>query len=155
MGSWFESNASKKYSWFAELFARPTIDFYNSFAMDISVGQNMRFNDKLSLSLRISYQPRYNNMGYTYVEGSNDINFAKRKVNTIEHVLSAKYSFSNRMGITFRARHYYTDDVENAYFKNLGNTLGADNNNNLSLKVIYFLDYFSFKNHISKPQKSF
>lgn len=213
-GLWFESNGSKKYSWFTELYARSSINFYNSFAMDMWLGQNFRFNNKLTLSHRISYQPRYNNMGYTYVEGSSDINFAKRKVNTIEHILSAKYSFTNKMGITFRARHYLstvenkefyilqqdgslllhgnyhpdanrnvnffnidmvytwqfapgsflnivwknaiqhnTNKVENGYFKNLGNTLESDNNNNFSLKVIYFLDYLNFKKHISKAGK--
>lgn len=213
-GLWFESNSSKKYSWFTELYARSSINFYNSFAVDMWLGQNFRFNNKLTLSHRISYQPRYNNMGYTYVEGSSDINFAKRKVNTIEHILSAKYSFTNKMGITFRARHYLstvenkefyilqqdgslllhenyhpdanknvnffnidmvytlqfapgsflnivwknatqhdTNKVENGYFKNLGNTLDSDNNNNLSLKVIYFLDYLNFKKHISKAGK--
>jgi hypothetical protein len=178
------------------------------------LGQNFRFNNKLTLSHRISYQPSYNNMGYTYVEGSSDINFAKRKVNTIENILSAKYSFTNKAGITFRARHYLstvenkefyilqrngslllhenyhpdanrnvnffnidmvytwqfapgsflnivwknatqhnTNKVENGYFKNLGNTLDSDNNNNFSLKVIYFLDYLNFKKHISKAGK--
>jgi Domain of unknown function (DUF5916) len=35
--------------------------------------------------------------------------------------------------------------VENDYFKNFGNTVEADQNNNLSLKVIYFLDYLQLK----------
>jgi hypothetical protein len=54
-------------------------------------------------------------MGYTYVDGSSDINFAKRKVNTIENILSVKYSFTNKMGITFRARHYLSS-VNNKEF---------------------------------------
>jgi Domain of unknown function (DUF5916) len=36
-------------------------------------------------------------------------------VNTIENVLSLKYNFSNKMGITFRARHYLSN-VENKEF---------------------------------------
>ena len=31
--------------------------------------------------------------------------------------------------------------VEKNYFKNFSNTIDSDQNNNLSLKVIYFLDY--------------
>ncbi len=211
IGSWFESNDSKKYSYSAEVFTRARINFYNSFGADVSFTNNFRFNNKLSLSHGISFQPRYNNMGYVYVDGSNDINFAKRKINTIEHTLSAKYNFNNKMGITFRARHYvstvdnkefyllqrdgsllanagfhpdvnqnanffnidmvytwefapgsfinivwknaaqsYTDVVEKQYFKNLSNTISQDNNNNLSLKVIYFLDYLKFKNSVRK-----
>ncbi len=37
------------------------------------------------------------------------------------------------------------DEVEQNYFKNIGNTIKADQNNNLSLKVIYFLDYLEVK----------
>jgi len=132
---------------------------------------------------------------------------ALRKVNTIDNVLSLKYNFTNKMGLTFRARHYAstvnnreffslntdgtlsekkgitdnlnrnvnyfnidmvytwqfapgsfmnvvwknatfysTNQLEENYFGNLGNTLQADQNNNLSLKVIYFLDYLQLKN---------
>ena len=39
----------------------------------------------------------------------------------------------------------YTNVVEKSYFKNLGNTMEADQNNNISLKVIYFLDYLQLK----------
>jgi Domain of unknown function (DUF5916) len=35
--------------------------------------------------------------------------------------------------------------IEHSYFKNFGNTVEADQNNNLSLKVIYFLDYLQLK----------
>ncbi len=35
--------------------------------------------------------------------------------------------------------------VETNYFKNLGETLDADQNNNLSFKIIYFLDYLKLK----------
>lgn len=35
--------------------------------------------------------------------------------------------------------------VDHGYFKNFGNTMEVDQNNNLSLKVIYFLDYLQLK----------
>ncbi len=35
--------------------------------------------------------------------------------------------------------------VNDGYFKNFGNTMKADENNNLSFKVIYFLDYLQLK----------
>ena len=210
-GMWFESNQSKKYSFYTELFTRTSINFYHSFAMDLWFNHSYRFSSKFSVSQIINYQPRFNNIGYVYIDGSSDINFAKRKRNTIEHILSTKYSFSNKMGITFRARHYvstvdnkeffllqrngkllansnyhpsvnnnvnyfnidmvYTwqfapgsflnivwkdatqhnsDRVENNYFKNFSNTISSDNNNNLSLKVIYFLDYLQLKHKGSK-----
>ena len=35
--------------------------------------------------------------------------------------------------------------VSERYFKNFSNTMEADQNNNISLKVIYFLDYLQLK----------
>jgi hypothetical protein len=43
------------------------------------------------------------------------------------------------------ATFYGADSPRDGYFENLGNTLDADQNNNLSLKVIYFLDYLQLK----------
>ncbi len=37
------------------------------------------------------------------------------------------------------------DFVEKMYFKNFGHTIDSDQNNNISLKVIYFLDYLDLK----------
>ena len=41
-------------------------------------------------------------------------------------------------------------EVTGDYFKNIGRTMQADDNNNLSLKVIYFLDYLQLKKHKKK-----
>jgi hypothetical protein len=205
-GAWFESNASKKYSMYTEIAARKYITFYNLLAVDALLNQNYRFNNRFSLSHRINYQPRFNGVGYAWSNNSQII-FARRKVNTVENILSAKYSFTNKMGITSRVRHYvssvenkeffslqqqdgkllsnptfnenvdrnvnffnvdmvytwqfgpgsflnvvwkdagftYNEFVEKNYFKNFGNTIESDQNNNISLKVIYFLDYLDIK----------
>lgn len=39
----------------------------------------------------------------------------------------------------------YDQSIRDNYFKNVGNTITAPQNNNLSLKVIYFLDYVDIK----------
>ncbi|HEX5652748.1 MAG TPA: DUF5916 domain-containing protein [Chitinophagaceae bacterium] len=48
----------------------------------------------------------------------------------------------------------FSPQVEKGYFKNLGNTVEADQNNNLSLKVIYFLDYIDFRKWSKKKRDS-
>jgi hypothetical protein len=210
-GGWFESNDAKKYSFNVELFTRTFFNFYNGFSYQVSLRQNYRVNNKLTLTHRINTNPLFNNVGYVYVPGSTDINFARRKRNTIENIFNIKYSFTNRMGLTFRARHYlsnvdnkqfyilqadgslkenpvfyndrnqnlnlfnidmvytwqfapgsfinivwkdaadnFTNQVERNYFKNLGNTIESDQNNNISLKVIYFLDYLQLKGKMKK-----
>jgi hypothetical protein len=115
IGSWFESNNSKKYTYGIEVFTHKSIHFYNSFTMDLELMHSLRFNNRLSVSQNLEYSPGFNDVGYVYVDGSSDINFARRRINTIEHILSAKYNFTNKMGITFRARHYVST-VENKDF---------------------------------------
>jgi hypothetical protein len=213
--TWFESNYTKKYyismDYFVglrSLFNSPNHSFYMS--------QRYRFSDRFSISEDLRYNPAINDAGY-YNPG-NDANgfpivldnivFTRRNLKTIENILSLKYSFNNKSGITFRARHYWSkveqkelydlkDDgtltpskyaatvplihknfnifnidavytlqfapgsflnivwkdesqtfdgnVQYAYFKNFDRTISAPQNNNLSIKLIYYLDYLDFK----------
>src|SRR4030095_1459055 len=102
LSTWFESNNSKKYSFVTQILTHKSVDFYDGFNLDWFFEPNMRFNNKFTVSQSVDYNPLFNNMGYVFVDGSPDINFAKRKVNSVENILSAKYNFSNKMGITFR-----------------------------------------------------
>lgn len=201
-GVWFESNSAKKYSFFSEISARHAFNFYNQYGVDFTLGQNYRFNQKLSVSHRLGLSPQFNSVGFAWSDANNII-FGRRRVKSVENILSFKYSFTNKMWATFRARHYvssvqnskyydlqqstgtlvrnevftgnadrnvnyfnidmvytwqfapgsffnivwkdaaftYHDAVERDYFKNFGRTIEADQNNNLSIKIIYFLDY--------------
>ncbi|XVJ66513.1 MAG: carbohydrate binding family 9 domain-containing protein [Lacibacter sp.] len=205
IGGWVFSNEAKKYSFSAQVFTRRIFHFYNSQGLDVLTNQTYRFNNKLSISNRLNFLPRFNNIGFSALDNGSVV-FARRKVNTIENILNVKYSFTNMMWLTFRMRHYlssvdnkeyftleknglltanpsfnknmnrnvnffnidmvytwqfapgsflnvvwknsiFTQDsfIEQNYFKNFGNTLESDQNNNLSLKVIYFLDYLQLK----------
>ncbi len=209
LGSWIETNAAKKYSVSAEFFERIFLNFYNLSGTDISLSQKYRFNSKFSIEHQIGFMPRPRSLGYTTTLDENNILFAVRKVSTVDNVLNLKYSFTNKMGLTFRARHYvsvvdnkefytlnndgslstktgltekynrnvnyfnidmvYTwqfapgsflnivwkdagftnSNIANTrYFDNFQNTLQSEQNNNLSLKVIYFLDYLQLKRKI-------
>ena len=48
----------------------------------------------------------------------------------------------------------FSNEVEKKYLKNLSNSIGQDNNNNISIKVIYFLDYMKLKKHNSNLPKN-
>ena len=210
--SWFESNDSKKYTYEIDVSVHPYLNWYHSFAVNAVATHSYRFNNKLSLTQNIEYDPSVNDIGYTYIDGSTDINFAKRTVHVIENIISAKYNFTNRMGITFRARHYlstvnnkefyllqhdgsllshagyhpdadqnanyfnidmvytwqfapgsflnvvwkdasqnYATEVQRGYFKNFGNSLSDDSNNNITVKLIYFFDVLRLKKGLHKP----
>ena len=211
IGGWVETNQAKKYSVVLELFERKFFNFYDVNGLDLFIGQTYRFSSKFSINYRMGFNPRPKNVGFTSILGDQSILFALRKINTIDNVLNLKYNFTNKMGLTFRLRHYvstvenksfftlnpngslnptneitenfnrnvnyfnidmvYTwqfapgsfmnvvwknatyygaDSPRDGYFENLGNTLEADQNNNLSLKVIYFFDYLQLRGKKSK-----
>ncbi len=201
VGAWFETNTAKKWSVSPEIFVRKYFNFYNGVALDANLYQTCRVNTKLSLRVGVSWQPRFNNAGFSSFAESNPV-FALRDIATFENSLRAKYNFTNRMGLNLVARHYvrsiknkelfylnsdgtlesndllasannrtvnyfnvdmvYTWQIAQGsfvnvvwknsigkfdtyyrsdYFSNLSETLQENQNNNVSVKLIYFLDY--------------
>ena len=200
---WGNTNQAKKY--YAE------VSYYASFkklfdgrSEEYSLVQRYRFNDKLSVTYSALVSPAYNNAGFAGIDSNDNVIFSRRKINTVENVISTKYNFSKNSGITFRARHYWSEvqarqfytlnndgslaknntykenvnqnfniftidmvytwqfaagsflnvvwknaivgfdkNVDHGYFKNLDNTVGSTQNNNLSIKLLYYLDYLS------------
>ena len=164
-----------------------------------------RFNKKLTISLNNYLDITNNGIGYAFYD--NNINapvIGLRQRVTAENTFSIKYNFNNKMGINFRARHYwskvryenyqwlqsdgtqtaytpinqsgdanfntfnvdmtytwqfalgsfitvnwkdftYQERMEESYFKNLNNTLSSPQSNNVSIKIIWFLDYLNLK----------
>ena len=210
LGMWTESNSAKKYYIQTETFFRKYFNFYDLFAVDLSLNQTYRFNSKFSLNHGISFMPRYNSVGFTTFSEDLPL-FAKRDVKTIENTLFLKYNFTNKMGLTFRTRHYnskvdnkaffrldtqgelnttksndnqyhrnvnyfnvdmvytwqfapgsflnvvwkdaaVTDDalISDSYLTSLKSTVSSDQNNNFSVKVIYFIDYLTMKSWMRK-----
>ncbi|PWS26124.1 hypothetical protein DHW03_15110 [Pedobacter yonginense] len=199
------SNQTKKYTFRVGADVKRYQDFDHTEMINLQLKNGYIFNNKFSLAHELYYDTRHNDYGYTTIAANSEIIFAKRDQLTIENILNLKYSFTNMMGITFRARHYmskitnhqyyslltdgclrvnvfnrdlnrnvnffnidmvYTwqfaqgsfinlswknsistlsDLTEDDYFFNFGNTLRSNQNNNISLKVIYFLDYLTFK----------
>jgi hypothetical protein len=46
----------------------------------------------------------------------------------------------------------FNQQVNENYFKNFSKTMSADESNNLSLKIIYFLDYLDFRKKFRKKK---
>jgi hypothetical protein len=207
---WFETNSAKKYyvsfNYFVglrSLFHSPNHQF--------NISHRYRFSDKLSVSQDLMFNPTKNDAGFydNYYENNvlKDILFSRRNLKTVQNILSLKYNFNYRSGITFRARHYWSEvkvqqlydlgndgslsptkhqdvviqhqnynifnidavytwqfapgsflnivwkdesflgdqEVVNDYFRNFNHTISSPQNNNLSIKVIYYLDYLDFK----------
>lgn len=211
---WVETNSAKKYYAGLDVFTAFTPQF-NGSMVEARVWHRYRFSDKFSLSQDLYLNPSWNDAGfydlfYETVNGSStfrNVLFSIRDRNTVENVLKAKYNFNNKSGITFRARHYWSEvdprklfdlqtdgsllptvhagmairqqninffnidavytlqfapgsflnivwknaiqrfdeQVQYRYFKNIDRTMDTPQNNNLSVKVLYYLDYLDFK----------
>lgn len=203
-GAWVESNYAKKYA------ASVEVDMsgapkYNSRGYEFYIRNQYRFNKKLTISANTNFSIFTNNLGFA-AHAADSVIFALRQRNTVENIFTVKYNFNNKMGLSVRARHYWSkvdnrefftlqqdggllpsatvhneannnvnyfnvdmvytwqfalgsfinlvwknsigtfdQNVGEAYFKNLGNTVNAPQLNSLSLRVIYFLDYLSLK----------
>lgn len=112
-GFWIGTNRAKKYSANFEVYNRTALK-YNGHFTDYFISQRYRFNDKLSIGVSTSLQPRKNNLGFAFTQG-NDSYFGLRDISTVENTFNTKYNFNNRMGLTLRVRHYWSK-VENKQF---------------------------------------
>jgi hypothetical protein len=105
-GMWFETNRAKKYSLSVEgdfasftTFASGGAEFY--------LRNQYRFNKKLTLSANTNITSYYNNLGFATLNSANETIIGSRVRGTVENIFNIKYNFTNKMGLTFRARHYW------------------------------------------------
>lgn len=89
---------------------------YNSRSYNFYFFQNMRFNDRFAMGIDLNYNPNFNQVNWVAANGSTAL-FSKYDRRTVENSIDAKYSFSNRMGITFRVRHYWSDRRNKEFYE--------------------------------------
>lgn len=124
VGAFYNSNSAPKYNFNWSGGVRIS-GKYNSLLYDSYFYNRYRFNDKLTVSLDTYLANHINNTGYAYTPGgqSDSIIFGLRNRKTIENTFNVKYNFNIKMGLTFRARHYWS----NVRYKNFF-TLQEDGN---------------------------
>lgn len=112
-GIWWESNTSKKLSWGGELFGGKGGYFGRRFINPLVYGK-IRFNSKFSIDHQLSLNLANDDAGWASIISDaqnrgalyDTVIYSRRNLRVTENRLSAKYNFNNKMGITFRARHY-------------------------------------------------
>lgn len=107
INSWFNTNTAKKYSLnFQYLFVDRHL--YNGKRHTIDITNNYRFNQKLSLSHSIMFEPQINNIGFAAIDGGGEIVFGRRDLTTVSNTLYVKFSISPMMVFNIRTRHYWS-----------------------------------------------
>jgi len=96
-------------------------DAEGRYRFNLNISPRVRFSDKFSMVLRLARYNFVNDEGAAIdLNGSGtiigeDIIFGKRDQVTYENVLNLSYIFTNRMGLTFRARHYWSTVEYNSF----------------------------------------
>jgi hypothetical protein len=116
-GFFISTNRAKKYSANLEFYQRHASK-YNYLGSDIFFGNSYRFNNKLTVGLSAFVGWYDHDFGFAYVADPDSSIFGLRDRRTVENVLDVKYNFNNKMGITFRLRHYWSQ-VQYISFFNL------------------------------------
>ncbi|MBN8836919.1 MAG: carbohydrate binding family 9 domain-containing protein [Sphingobacteriia bacterium] len=138
---WVSTNRAKKYSTSIDI-AYKYASKYSSVFSDLFLNNSYRFNKKLTISLDDNFNLRYNNIGFAgtltnTTTNATDVYFGSRTRITVENILNIKYNFTNMMGLTFRARHYWSKvDYHLFYFLNPDGSLSPStqqfNNSNVN-----------------------
>jgi len=80
----------------------------------------MRLNDKFLLIYKLENRRHYNNFGFTTIEeatnGDPIIYFGKRNQNMITNSVQLQYSFSNKLSLNFKLRHYWSKVIYNDFY---------------------------------------
>ena len=115
-GFWVNTNSAKKYTAGLEVYHRRS-KFYNSDYLESFIRNSYRFSGKLNASLTHYLQFYNRDYGYAYTTSDGDsVATGLRDRRTVENILNVKYSFNNKIGITFRLRHYWSKVDFTKYF---------------------------------------
>jgi hypothetical protein len=115
MFGYWNSNDTKKLSWGGN-YGIATGGVFNRKRFEYGMYGKVRFNSKFSIDYSINTENVKNQSGYAG-KSSGIIYFSRRNLNTVENVINVKYSFTNKMGATLRARHYWAKVSPNQFYE--------------------------------------
>ncbi|HEY6062227.1 MAG TPA: DUF5916 domain-containing protein, partial [Chitinophagaceae bacterium] len=123
------------------------------------------FNDKMNLTARlrhywskVDYKEFFTLLPDGHLEKNSSFNEnVNQNINffNIDATFTWQFAPGSFINLVWKnAAFDYNQVVNDGYLKNFSNTMKADDNNNISLKIIYFLDYLQLKTHKKKDKKS-
>ena len=97
-----------------------------------SISPRFRVNNRLSFAGSTSYSVRLNDVGFAEKQALADheyrIIFGMRDIITVDNVLNTQYTFNEKMGLSFRMRHYWSEAIYQQFYdlSDQGTFLGSD-----------------------------
>jgi hypothetical protein len=111
----FYSNDNKPFHYEIEV-AAEKFDEEGRNIYTLNGGIKYRFSDKFSLSYNVLYTRKVNDRGYVDALDNNDIIFAERNREILEHDFTGKYSINNKMYFNIIARYYWSYAKNHEFF---------------------------------------
>jgi hypothetical protein len=107
IGSWISTDYRKKLAFDLEANYRK-YDEDGRWRINIWMGPRYRFSDKwnMRVSTAMSYFP--NDIGFTTFDDNDQPIMGRRDWVTVENAIQSNFTFSNRMVLSFRLRHYWS-----------------------------------------------
>lgn len=112
--AWVSTNYAKRLALDANIdfdYSKP----YNQRYTSVGIEPRFRFNDKLFMQHRLDLSLSTNNQGFVNNTDDDDIIIGQRDLLTVTNTFSGKYSFTNRIAINLRVRHYWSQADYNDY----------------------------------------
>lgn len=81
------------------------------------IAPRFRFNNHLSLFYNLDTDFPRKEIGWAAVDNDGEAIFGKRNVNTITNILTTTYTFTPRMSLSFRLRHYSLSTKYDEYYR--------------------------------------
>ncbi len=107
-GFFVSSNSAKKLFGAIQMSYR-TSKRYNTDNVDMSLDYTFRFSDKLNMGMQHDWGFYNREFGFAYINNARDsVALSLRNRRTAENIFTVKYNFNNKMGLTFRLRHYWS-----------------------------------------------
>ena len=88
-----------------------------SYANTDELFYTLRISDKFSFGQDVTYIPQRNFYGYLTVDGNDESIFSLYNRNTIENIFNLKYTFTNKMGLALRLRHYWSKRNNSSFYQ--------------------------------------
>lgn len=118
MNLWISSNYSKKFA--VDVRSSGLVNSQGGFEIGALISPRAQLNDKWNLRYSFNYYKDFNNKGFVdYTDNEDTVYFGNRDLQTITNTFNMAYTPTNRMGFTFRLRHYWrVVDYDSFYILN-------------------------------------
>jgi hypothetical protein len=123
IGLWMRSDSRKRLAVYsnAGMFRRPAWESRDQW---FTLAPRYRISDRFSMSHNLNISRRTNERGYVRsLDDEQTIVFGNREVRNMENVSSFNFIFNNKMGLSLRVRHYWSQVAYDRFFE-----LKADGN---------------------------